>query len=148
MIPFMLLAHFHYVLALAAVFGVLATWYYWFPKEIEDFACCIIVRDYQFNILPQRFLGLIGCKTMRWLSDCPKELEPDAVSSIRFDINVIVLFICINYQSINYSNNIQLIFKTKGNTLASFVLLNTFVINATSVLFVNIEERAGKQIVC
>ncbi|MCO4053932.1 MAG: cytochrome c oxidase subunit I [Bosea sp.] len=61
-------AHFHYVLSLGAVFGIFAGWYYWFPKmsgyTIPDwmghvhFWLAFIGANVLF--FPQHFLGLAG----------------------------------------------------------------------------------------
>ena len=61
-------AHFHYVLSLGAVFAIFAAWYYWFPKMfgyvIPDwigklhFAIAFIGANVLF--FPQHFLGLAG----------------------------------------------------------------------------------------
>jgi cytochrome c oxidase subunit 1 len=61
-------AHFHYVLSLGAVFAIFAAWYYWFPKitgyKISDaagnvhFAFAFIGANVLF--FPQHFLGLAG----------------------------------------------------------------------------------------
>ncbi|XXN13831.1 MAG: cbb3-type cytochrome c oxidase subunit I [Candidatus Hodgkinia cicadicola] len=61
-------AHFHYVLSVAAVFAVLAAWYYWFHKIFKrgyKASLCIlhlIVTFVGVNMLflPQYFLGLAG----------------------------------------------------------------------------------------
>jgi cytochrome c oxidase subunit I len=61
-------AHFHYVLSLGAVFGIFAGWYYWFPKMtgymIPDWVghTHFWVSFVGANILffPQHFLGLAG----------------------------------------------------------------------------------------
>ncbi|MCX7340384.1 MAG: cytochrome c oxidase subunit I [Hyphomicrobiales bacterium] len=61
-------AHFHYVLSLGAVFGIFAAWYYWFPKMsgyvIPDWMGHVHfwVAFVGANILffPQHFLGLAG----------------------------------------------------------------------------------------
>ncbi|XXN13663.1 MAG: cbb3-type cytochrome c oxidase subunit I [Candidatus Hodgkinia cicadicola] len=61
-------AHFHYMLSIAAVFGALAAWYYWFHKIFErgyKASLCIthlIVTFISANVtfLPQYFLGLAG----------------------------------------------------------------------------------------
>jgi cytochrome c oxidase subunit I len=61
-------AHFHYVLSLGAVFAVFAAWYYWFPK-MTGYMYSEFVGKLHFwvtfvgvNILffPQHFLGLAG----------------------------------------------------------------------------------------
>jgi cytochrome c oxidase subunit 1 len=61
-------AHFHYVLSLGAVFAIFAGWYYWFPKmtgyTVPDwighthFAFSFIGANVLF--FPQHFLGLAG----------------------------------------------------------------------------------------
>jgi cytochrome c oxidase subunit I len=61
-------AHFHYVLSLAAVFGIFAGWYYWFPK-MTDYLYSDALGKLHFWIsfigantifFPQHFLGLAG----------------------------------------------------------------------------------------
>src|SRR6266480_61068 len=61
-------AHFHYVLSLAAVFGIFAGWYYWFPK-ITGYTYSDVLGKVHFWMsfigantifFPQHFLGLAG----------------------------------------------------------------------------------------
>ena len=63
-----IVAHFHYVLSLAAVFGIFAGWYYWFPK-MTGYSYSELLGKIHFWIsfvgantifFPQHFLGLAG----------------------------------------------------------------------------------------
>jgi cytochrome c oxidase subunit 1 len=63
-----IVAHFHYVLSLAAVFGIFAGWYYWFPK-ITGYTYSDFLGKVHFWLsfigantifFPQHFLGLAG----------------------------------------------------------------------------------------
>jgi heme/copper-type cytochrome/quinol oxidase subunit 1 len=63
-----IVAHFHYVLSLAAVFGIFAGWYYWFPK-MTGYTYSDLLGKIHFWVsfvganmifFPQHFLGLAG----------------------------------------------------------------------------------------
>jgi cytochrome c oxidase subunit 1 len=63
-----IVAHFHYVLSLAAVFGIFAGWYYWFPK-MTGYTYSDALGKVHFWLsfigantifFPQHFLGLAG----------------------------------------------------------------------------------------
>ena len=64
---YFVVAHFHYVLSLGAVFAIFAGWYYWFGKMFgytysNLSASCISGSFYGVNLIffPQHFLGMAG----------------------------------------------------------------------------------------
>ena len=72
-----IVAHFHYVLSLAAVFGIFAGWYYWFPK-MTGYTYSDALGKVHFWLsfigantifFPQHFLGLAGMQ--RRVADYP-----------------------------------------------------------------------------
>ena len=98
-------AHFHYVLSLGAVFSIFAGWYYWFPK-MSGYTYSEPLANLHFaltfvgaNILffPQHFLGLAGMP--RHYADYPEAFAYwNRISSYGAYITAlgtVVFFICI-----------------------------------------------------
>jgi cytochrome c oxidase subunit 1 len=98
-------AHFHYVLSLGAVFGIFAAWYYWFPKMFGVSYSEMLAKVHFWlffigaNIIffPQHFLGLQGMP--RRYADYPDAFAFwNYVSSIGYYIvvaGIIVFFVVI-----------------------------------------------------
>ena len=99
-------AHFHYVLSMGAVFALFSAWYFWIPK-ITGLSYNIMLGKVHFLILfigvnvtffPQHFLGLQGMP--RRISDYPDAFAGwNFVSSFGSIISVVatVLFLYIVY---------------------------------------------------
>jgi cytochrome c oxidase subunit 1 len=97
-----IVAHFHYVLALAAVFGIFAGWYYWFPK-MTGYSYSDLLGKIHFWVsfvaanmifFPQHFLGLAGMP--RRVADYPDAFTNwNVISSIGayvFVVGMVVFF--------------------------------------------------------
>jgi len=102
-------AHFHYVLSMGAVFAMFAAWYYWIPKML-GLTYSISLSKAQFWLLfigvnvtffPQHFLGLQGMP--RRISDYPDAFTGwNVVSSFGSIISVVAaaLFLYIVYDQL------------------------------------------------
>ena len=98
-------AHFHYVLSLGAVFSIFAGWYYWFPK-MTGYKYSETLGNLHFlitfvgaNILffPQHFLGLAGMP--RHYADYPDAFaywnRISSYGAYMTAVGTVVFFICI-----------------------------------------------------
>jgi cytochrome c oxidase subunit 1 len=97
------IAHFHYVLSLGAVFAIFAGWYYWFPKmsgymyneTIGKLHFWITFVGVNIVFFPQHFLGLAGMP--RRTVDYPEAFhgwnEVSSFGSYIAAVGVVVFFI-------------------------------------------------------
>lgn len=107
-------AHFHYVLSMGAVFALFSGWYHWIPKLL-GLNYNILLANIHFWILfigvnltffPQHFLGLQGMP--RRISDYPDAFAGwNLISSFGSIVSVIAswLFMYIVYNQLVYGSN-------------------------------------------
>jgi cytochrome c oxidase subunit 1 len=104
-------AHFHYVLSMGAVFGLFSAWYFWVPKILGvDYNLLlskvhfwILFIGVNLTFFPQHFLGLQGMP--RRISDYPDAFAGwNFISSFGSIVSVIatVLFLYIVYNQLVY----------------------------------------------
>jgi cytochrome c oxidase subunit I len=97
-----IVAHFHYVLSLAAVFGIFAGWYYWFPK-MTGYTYSDLLGKIHFWVsfvgantifFPQHFLGLAGMP--RRVADYPDAFADwnfiSSIGAYAFAAGMVVFF--------------------------------------------------------
>jgi len=108
-------AHFHYVLSIGAVFGIFAGFYFWVPKVIglsynENLGRLhfwVMIVGVNLTFMPQHFLGLAGIP--RRISDYPDAYAGwNLVSSIGSIISVVAtgIFAVLIYDILVYGTSV------------------------------------------
>lgn len=106
-------AHFHYVLSMGAVFALFAAWYYWSPKilgldyseKLGQIHFWLLFIGVNLTFMPMHFLGLQGMP--RRIPDYPDAFAGwNSLASFGSLISVVatILFVYIIYQSLLHGN--------------------------------------------
>jgi len=110
-------AHFHYVLSMGAVFSVFAGWYFWFyrifgvnyPEVLGQIHFWIFFIGVNLTFFPMHFLGLAGMP--RRIPDYPDAFAGwNAISSFGSLISALsgLFFFYIIYVSLTQSSNVEI----------------------------------------
>ena len=101
-------AHFHYVLSLGAVFAIFAAWYYWYPKmfgimyneRLANAHFWITFVGVNVIFFPQHFLGLAGMPR-RYIDYPDAYVDWNRVSSVGYYITFagLLLFLYLLFES-------------------------------------------------
>jgi len=98
-------AHFHYVLSLGAIFSIFAGWYYWFPKmtgytyseTLGKLHFWVMFVGVNLTFFPQHFLGLAGMP--RRLADYPDAFAGwnlvSSIGSFMSGAGVLIFLVCM-----------------------------------------------------
>jgi len=109
-------AHFHYVLSMGAVFGIFSAWYFWIPKMLgvgydlllSKVHFWILFIGVNLTFFPQHFLGFQGMP--RRISDYPDAFAGwNFISSFGSIVSVIatLLFLYIVYNQLVYGEVVE-----------------------------------------
>ena len=109
-------AHFHYVLSMGAVFALFSAWYFWIPKilgldynkMLAKVHFWILFIGVNLTFFPQHFLGLQGMP--RRISDYPDAFAGwNKISSFGSLVSVIatLLFLDITYKQLTVGNAVS-----------------------------------------
>ena len=109
-------AHFHYVLSMGAVFGLFSAWYFWIPKilgldynqMLGKVHFWILFIGVNLTFFPQHFLGLQGMP--RRISDYPDAFAGwNLISSLGSIVSVVAtgLFLDILYNQLVHGKSIS-----------------------------------------
>src|SRR5277367_1655112 len=119
-------AHFHYVLSMGAVFAIFAGFYFWFNRLTGMLYNEVLAKIHfwlffvgvNITFFPMHFLGLAGMP--RRIPDYPDAFaEWNVVSSFGSFISIIatLLFFYILYDGLTNSNNVYTVEKQKKDNL-------------------------------
>jgi len=101
-------AHFHYVLSMGAVFAMFAGWYYWiekmsgqkYPETLGQIHFWLFFIGVNLTFFPMHFLGLAGMP--RRIPDYPDAFAGwNAVSS--FGSNISIISVCLFFYIVYYT---------------------------------------------
>lgn len=109
-------AHFHYVLSMGAVFGIFAGWYYWigkitglqYPEVLGQIHFWLFFIGVNLTFFPMHFLGLAGMP--RRVPDYPDAFAGwNAIASFGSNISIVsvILFFYIVYYTLTQGERIK-----------------------------------------